>query len=83
MATQLKEGQELKREVKVHGVEAPVIFTFSQEGITAQVKGTRTPVSISWVQFVQAMNTPGNVPSYLAGKPFEFLQHQAKKKGKN
>jgi hypothetical protein len=80
MATQLKEGQQIKREIRVHGVEAPVIVTISQEGITFALKGSRTPLSQNWVQIVQATNTPGNVPSFLAGKPYELLQHQANKK---
>jgi len=82
LSTLLKEGQTLKREIRVHGVEAPVVVTISEEGIMAQVKGSRIPVQQNWVQLITAMNTPGNVPSFMAGKPYEFLQHQATKRNR-
>lgn len=80
MATKLRDGSKLRREIRVHGVEAAVIVTLTSEGIEARVSGTKTAVWQRWERVVASMNTPGNVPSYLAAKPVEFLKYQANKK---
>lgn len=78
MATKLEKP--LEREVRVYGIEEPVIVEISPEGVSARLKGMLTAVTAPWPQVVAALNTPGNVPSYLAGKPFEFLQQSAQKR---
>jgi hypothetical protein len=77
-----REGEEmtklnspLKREIHVHGVEAPVTVELSETGIRFQVRGTKKWVSTGWVQVVNACHTGEDLPSYLMGKPFEYLKH--------
>jgi len=82
MATKFKENQVLKREIRVYGVDAPVIAEFSAEGIRMYVKGTKISMQASWVQVTGSLQTPSNVPSFLAGAPYEFLKYQSKKKAK-
>jgi hypothetical protein len=73
----LESGQSLKRMVRVMGVKVPVCAEITSDGISLWVKGHRKRVQISWFNIARASNTPLNVPSYLAGKPVELLQHQA------
>jgi hypothetical protein len=81
--TKLESGQVLKREIRVHGVEAPVNVEITSDGLTFAVKGTKKKVKIGWVQVVKSAITPNDVKSYLHGKPFEFLVTQAIKRAKN
>ena len=78
MSAELSEGKTLKRKIKVYGVEQPVIITLSHQGISFRVKGAKLDVSMTWPDAVNACYTPENVPSYLEGRPLEFLQEQAK-----
>jgi hypothetical protein len=78
MATKLEKP--LEREIRVYGVEEPVLVELSPEGLSARLKGTQTALLASWTQVIRAMNTPGNVPSYLMNKPFDFLQQTAAKR---
>lgn len=70
----------------VYGVEAPVNILMDANGIEMSVAGTKTKIFGSWETVAKALYTPGNVPSFLEGHPFEFLKHQAltskKKKAK-
>jgi hypothetical protein len=77
--TKLEGDKTLSRTIKVHGI-GDVIFEISEQGLEARIKGTKIGVTQSWVQVVQGMNTPANVPSFLMSKPVEFLQYQLKKK---
>lgn len=78
MATKL--AGTLEREIKVHGIEAPVIVSMTSDGIAFRIKGSRTTLTNGWVQTVMAMNTPGNVKSYLMGKPYETLESLARQR---
>ena len=82
MATQLQPGQELRRLVKVYGIEGLVEVKLSDTGIAFRIPKTKTGVSMTWVKAVAACDTPGNVKSYHAGKPTEFLLSQVVAKGK-
>lgn len=82
MATELKEGVIIKRQLRVYGVEAPVNVEISSSGIRMAIKGTRTWVEATWPRLVEAMFTPGDVPSFLAHKPLELLKHFATKSTK-
>ena len=77
MAAKLAGETVMKREIKVWGIDEPVIFTFTSQGVRAHIKGTKTAVETGWVQIVRAMNTPDTVKSYHAGRPYELLQAQA------
>lgn len=77
---ELKPGQKpLQRVIRVHGIEQPVIVSIAHEGISFRVKGTQKPVQQGWGQIIAACYTPGNVPSFLMGKAYDFLQWIAKK----
>ncbi len=76
MATKLQPEQELERQIVIHGVESAVIVGISTQGIRMHVKGSKKYVMASWTQVANACNTPGNVPSFLMGKPLEFLKKQ-------
>lgn len=77
--TELKGDQFIARVIRVHGIEQPVIVLLTAQGISFRVKGSKKAISQNWTQVVNACLTPGNVPSFLAGKPFEFLKHTAEK----
>jgi hypothetical protein len=73
----------LKRKIRIYGIDKDCIVTISQHGVKVQVEKTKVSVEQSWPIIIEkAMNTPGNVPSYLAGKPYHFLQFQATKRRK-
>lgn len=76
--TKLEGDKVLGRTIRVYGI-GEVVFEFSEEGLSARIKGTKVALTQSWSQVVESMNTPANVPSYLMGKPAEFLKHQLKK----
>ncbi len=78
MSAELSEGKKLKRQIKVYGVESPVIITLSHEGISFRVKSAKLDISMTWPDAVNACYTPENVPSYLEGQPLAFLKEQAK-----
>lgn len=78
MATKLIKSVE--REIKVPGIEWPVILTVSTNGLAFRVKGTKKATQVGWGVVIDASMTPENVPSFLYGKPFAFLQHQAQEK---
>ena len=70
----------LKRQLKIYGIVAPVNVEITTAGLLFSIVGTRKKVSVGWVQIIQAASTEKDVLSYLEGRPFEFLQHQAKKR---
>lgn len=76
MAVKLEKS--LEREIRVYGVEGPVIVTIAPEGLEFRLPGSRKTVTISWTNVVGEAETPATVPSYLMGKPLEFLQQQAR-----
>ena len=80
MATKLTTP--IKRVIRVHGVESDVLLTLDEEGVSMQIPGTKMKSSLDWLGVAQRLRTPFNVPSYLAGKPVELLQHMAAKKAK-
>lgn len=77
--TELQPDTELERTIRIHGVESIVIVALTTQGLTLRVKGSQKPVMASWTQVASACNTSGNVPSFLMGKPLEFLKHAAAK----
>jgi hypothetical protein len=77
--TKLEGDKVLSRTIRVYGI-GDVVFEISEEGLRARIQGTKVGLTQSWTQLVESMNTPANVPSYLMGKPSEFLKHQLKKR---
>jgi len=77
MPTELKST--IKREIKVYGVSRPVIAQFKPHGIEMSLPGFKIKLEGSWDQIAKALSTPLNVPSYLEGKPMDFLRYQADK----
>lgn len=82
MAAKLYGEKRLKREIRIYGVEVPCIVTLSAQGVKVQVAGTKIFVDQTWPELVKTMCTPGNCPSFLAGRAYELLQHQAVKRRK-
>jgi len=79
MSAQLREGQKLRRVVKVYGVEGGVFVTLTHDGIEFKMPRTKVGVSMTWPQAVNASSTPSNVPSKFEGQPMKFLIDQAEK----
>lgn len=67
----------LEREIRIHGIEAPVLLEISTEGISLRVKGSRTAVTTTWGEVVSVCHTPSNVKSYLMDKPRAILEKSA------
>jgi hypothetical protein len=79
MASVLEEGKVLKRVIRLHGINKPVVIEISTAGVSIYVKGARKHLHGNWYAIVnKAMETPADVPSYLMGKPWELLEKQAK-----
>lgn len=78
MATKLTNS--LQREIRIPGVDAPVVLTLSEGVVSAHVKGSRHKVFCSFETLVGAMRTFSDVPSFLFGKPLELLKHEGAKK---
>jgi len=79
MSTKLVGNQKLRREIKVHGVDLPIIVTLTPEGLVFKIKGARHGVSASWPQVVDGCSTPDNAPGKLHGRPLAFLQDSARR----
>lgn len=69
----------IKRTIRLHSVHSPVLVTLTDEGITMCMPKTKKKLTASWEVIARSMQTPIDVPSYIAGKPLEFLQWQQKK----
>ena len=72
----------LRRNVHIYGVENDVIFAMDSHGISFKAPGTKLGVYASWLQVVEACDTPANVPSKHQGRPLEFLMSQATERQK-
>lgn len=80
MPKQLEPGKKLRRLVKVYGVEGLVEVTISAEGIAFRVPSTRGYLVAAWPDVVEkSSSTPDNCPSFLAGEPTKYLQHEVAK----
>lgn len=75
---ELREDQKLRRLVKVYGIEGLVEVTLSKDGVSFRIPRTKMTVSMTWPQAVEACDTPGNVPCFLAHNPVDTLKHQVK-----
>lgn len=85
MAAELREGQKLKRRIKIWGVDYPVIVAMTREGLEfrLEIKGARANITQTWPQILGACRTPDNVPSFLEGQPTKYLQYLASQATKN
>jgi len=79
MPAKLAEGKSLKRLIKVYGVEGLVELTISHMGMSIRVPKTRKSLSADWPEVVRGLYTPEDCPSFLAGEPMKFLQHESEK----
>lgn len=82
MAPKFREGSRIQREIKLYGVSAQVIVIIDAEGIQMAVKGSRKHIYANWRQIAESLNVPEDAPSFLMGKPLDFLSHQAAKRNK-
>lgn len=71
---------ELKREIKLRGVEGPVTLYLTATGAQMAVPGSRKRISISWDEVAQRMHTPLDVPAFLHREPIKLLRHQAQQR---
>ena len=76
MSATLKEGQKLRRLVKVYGVGSAYV-TLTCDGIAFSVPGTKLGIGMPWAKAVASCDTPQNLPSKFEGRPMDFLQYQA------
>lgn len=79
MPTHLKPGCKLRRTISIASLSEPVIVTLTPEGLEARVAGSRISLFHSWFGVISALKTPGNIPSYLADRPIDFLRYQQSK----
>lgn len=80
MPAKLEPGKKLRRLIKVYGVEGQIEVTVSAEGLAFRVPGTRGYVVSAWPDAVEkSASTPDNCPSFLAGEPLKYLQHEVAK----
>ena len=82
MATKLLPGKKLEREIRVQGIDAPIILTITGTELSMRVAGTRLSVFSSLEHVLDSLWTPFTVKSYLMSKPFELLKTQAAKRNK-
>jgi hypothetical protein len=76
MPPQIKEGQKLKRRIRVYGIESDILIELNSQGLSFKAPGTKLGVYATWQQVVEACDTPANVPSKHQGRPLEFLKSQ-------
>lgn len=70
----------IKRQVKIYGVEGMVNVAITEAGVEFWIPGTKgSSIEVGWPRIVESCFTPNTVPSFLFGKPLEFLKHQALK----
>ena len=82
MPAEIRDGQKLRRVIKVYGIEGVMYVTLRHQGIEFTAPGTKVGVGMSWQKAVTACLTPSNVPSKFEGRPMEFLIDQAAKQSK-
>jgi hypothetical protein len=82
MIPEIKEGKQVKKQIKVYGIEAPVFVILTRDGISFKIKGAKGGVHQAWPKIVNSCFTPDNVPSFLAGRPVMYLQYVASQMAK-
>ena len=76
--TELKDGQAIKRLLTIHGI-GKVEVTMSDIGLSFRIPKTRKYLTLMWGQVIDIAATPHDVPSWLMGKPRQFLMHEVEK----
>lgn len=67
----------LRRCITLHGISQPVNILLTQNGVEMSVVGCRKRIHASWEHIAQNMFTSADVPSFLHGRAWKFLEHQA------
>jgi hypothetical protein len=65
----------LSRKLTVLGIASDLVVTIAPEGLSFRMKGSQKEVTATWADVIAACATPVNVPKYLNGSPFAFLQY--------
>lgn len=65
----------LKRELRLHEIQAPVIVIIDANGIQMGLPGFRKRLGASWEEIARKLRVPDTAPAYLDGKPIEFLKY--------
>lgn len=69
----------IKRLIKVHSIEGEIELSLSVEhGIRFRVPGTKTYLTLPFIQAIGHSRTPATVKSYYMDKPIEFIKGIAK-----
>jgi hypothetical protein len=69
----------IKRQIHLHGIDAPVNVLFHPTGIEMTVAGAKTKIFGSWEHVADKLLTPDTVPSIFEGKALTFLKYLATK----
>ena len=77
--THLLPGSKIHREITIDAIDQPVSVDVTSSGLSFWIKGSRKKVWLPWSRAIEAGITGEDIPSFLMGKPLEFLQHQAAK----
>jgi hypothetical protein len=64
----------LNRKITVPGI-GDLVITIAPEGVRFRLKGSQREITAPWADVIAACATPVNVPKYLNGSPFAFLQY--------
>lgn len=63
--------------IKVSGVDEPVNVLVTSVGLNFSVAGCRKKTFTPWHAAAKAGVTETDVPSFVFGRPLEFLQHES------
>lgn len=70
----------IKRDIRVHDVGSAVVH-MSAEGVKITVPGVRGAfVETTWEKILEGSATPMKAPSFLYGRPVEYLKHFIQKR---
>jgi hypothetical protein len=65
----------LYRKLTVPGIAGDLVVSIAPEGLSFRMKGSQKEIAAPWAAVIAACATPVNVPKYLNGEPFAFLQY--------
>jgi hypothetical protein len=82
MSTKLEGDQKLRRLIRISGVGEVEVSISQLDGVQFRVPGTRTYLTLPWMQAVGNSYTPASVKSYHMGKPVEFLKSTIEKRSR-
>ncbi len=67
--------KKLNRKITVPGIAGELVVSIAPEGVSFRLKGSQREIAAPWANVIAACATPVNIPKYLNGEPFAFLQY--------